>query len=492
VTASRSKAARAAVWSVVENGGMALVSFLSLIVYSRFLSPSDFGVFSVVLALVELLNVLVTMLFHDALVQRPEITRDQFDTAFSSTMALSVLLAIGCVAFGPLFAHLVRNASAGRVLGATALALPCAAASATIVPAQRRALEFRALALRSVVGRLAGALLGMALVVAGAHFWGLVAQYVLVSFVGSAVLLAFARERPRFRFHPAAFRELIRFGLFSVGGLFLNLAVGRIFIVLAGIALGTQALGYLNLGFRAVDVLFALAAGAVSQAALPTLARLQSDPERLRKAYSTALELVSLVLYPCFVGMAAASDEIVRVFFGAQWAASSPYVAILAVLTLVRVLKNLARPLLTAVGRPQDTLVGTGVELAVLLAAFGVIGVRSLPMAVGVWVARELLAVPATAYVLKSATGLGYREQVRGSLTALVGSAALWLSIVLLRHAMPPSASALERLAAFVPASAASFLAAVWIVNPRSVANARSFVVAAAARGQARQVAAGP
>ncbi len=44
--------------------------FVSLIVYMRLLSAADFGLFSAALALIELLGVLVTMLFHNALVQR--------------------------------------------------------------------------------------------------------------------------------------------------------------------------------------------------------------------------------------------------------------------------------------------------------------------------------------------------------------------------------------------------------------------------------------
>src|SRR5229473_5684420 len=108
-------------------------SFVWLIVYLRLLSAADFGLFSTALALVELLGVLVTMLFHNALVQRLDATDLHFDTAFSATMALSLIMAFGCWAIAPIFAAIIHQPSAARVLSWMCLAFPCSAVSATLV-----------------------------------------------------------------------------------------------------------------------------------------------------------------------------------------------------------------------------------------------------------------------------------------------------------------------------------------------------------------------
>src|SRR5271170_5393859 len=103
MTISRGATAKSLVWSTLENGGLAVISFVSLIVYLRFLSAAEFGLFSTALALVELLGVLITMLFHNALVQRSDVTDLHFDTAFSATMAMSLIMALGCWAMAPIF-----------------------------------------------------------------------------------------------------------------------------------------------------------------------------------------------------------------------------------------------------------------------------------------------------------------------------------------------------------------------------------------------------
>ena len=105
---TRSLAAKSALWSAVVNGGLALISFGALVIFSRLLTPTEFGIFSAMLALVELLGVLVSMTFHDALVQRKEVTELHFDTAFTFSIVLSVVFAAGCAVFAPFFARLAR------------------------------------------------------------------------------------------------------------------------------------------------------------------------------------------------------------------------------------------------------------------------------------------------------------------------------------------------------------------------------------------------
>ena len=58
----------------------AIIAFLSLILFAKLLQPSDFGVFSVSLAVVEVASLFTNMLFHDALIQRSDIT-DGISTA---------------------------------------------------------------------------------------------------------------------------------------------------------------------------------------------------------------------------------------------------------------------------------------------------------------------------------------------------------------------------------------------------------------------------
>jgi O-antigen/teichoic acid export membrane protein len=479
VISEKTHASRSALWSVLENGGLALVSFGSLILYSRYLSASDFGVFSVVLALTELLGVLVAMLFHDALVQKRQLAEIDFDTAFTATLALALVLFAGCVLFAPLYARLSGTEAAGRVLAWTALCLPCSAMSATIVARQRRDLEFRALALRSLGGRLGGAAIGITMVVLGLSYWGLVAQQLVTAAVGSLVLWVCSNKRPRLRFSSKSFRELIRFGGYAVGALFLSFSVKRVFVVGAGVALGSEAAGVLNMSFRTVDVLWGIAFTAVTQVALPVLSRMQADPLRFQRAYKSAVEFVCLALFPCFIGIAVTAPETVAVLFGDQWLASVPYVTCLSLLPLLQCLTMLITPSLTALGRPRDPIIAVAAELVVLLVLMSVLGARTLPYAVAIWMVRELVAAPIMVALLQRVGGIRWTAQLAAIRTPALAVAAMALAVVLARPQLSGVASPVLRLVILAPLGAVTYGAMLWTFDRRVFTRVLDFVVSA-------------
>jgi PST family polysaccharide transporter len=475
-TVSRSTTAKSLVWSTVENGGLAAISFVSLIVYLRLLSAADFGLFSTALAVVELLGVLVTMLFHNALVQRSDVTDLHFDTAFSATMALSLIMALGCWAMAPVFAAAIHQPSAARVLVWMCLVFPCSGISATLVARQRREFAFRALALRSLIGRLVGGGIGIAAAFMGAGLWSLVLQQILIAAIGSLVLWVTSERIPRLRFRYHEFKHLIGFGVLSVSGLFLSSSIRRVYTILASSLLGVEAAGYLNLSFRVVDVFWAIAATAVSQVALPMLSGLQSDPARFKRAYQASTQFSCLALYPCFVGLACVAPDVVEVLFGRRWLPSSPYVAVLGFLVLVQAPRLLVTPVLTAIGRPRDSLVGLIAELLFMLGVIWSLGMTSLSWAIVVWVASECVLAQVASWVLKRATGYTVFDQFRGVLKPFVASLVMAAAVIGTGLQLPTDFGPILRLTALLPLGAIVFAGTISFLDRRLVGDFMGFL----------------
>jgi O-antigen/teichoic acid export membrane protein len=476
------KTANSLLWSGIENASLAIISLGALVVYSRLLSASEFGLFSIVSAIAELLSILASMLFHDALVQRVEVSDLHFDTAFTVGGIISVGLLAICWGAAPYFESLVNQPGSGNVLALTGLMFPCLAASATIVARQRRQFAFKVLALRSMVGRVLGGIAGIAAAVLGAGVWSLVLQQVVTALVGSLVLWLTCDQRPKFRFRAKEFYELVAFGLFSVSSLFLSFSTKRIFTIFAGLLLGIATAGYLNLAFRTVDVLWAISATAVSQVSLPMLSALQSEPDRLRRVYQKSVEFACLLLYPIFAGIAVTSPEIVQIVFGQQWAAVSPYVAALAYLVLAQAPRLFVTPVLTAVGRPRDPLIGVGGELTFMLVALAIFGLPSLPWAVAVWIASECVQIPISAWVLRRATGFGGQVQFSGIKTPLLATLALVVVVLLTRRFLPSDIEIEPRLALLALVGAATYVSVVSVADRRLLSDFSSFARSAFAK----------
>jgi PST family polysaccharide transporter len=151
-------------------------------------------------------------------------------------------------------------------------------------------------------------------------------------------------------------------------------------------------------------------------------------------------------------------------------------------LILVQAPRLLITPMLTAMGRPRDAMVGIGVEIAVMTGLVLTVGARSLPWALAVWALRELSAAPVMAVVLQRATGIGARTQLRGTVVPLVASLCMGAAVYALRPVVPASFPPAARLALLVPAGAAAFVAVAWLIGRSSLTALTAFVASARTR----------
>jgi PST family polysaccharide transporter len=479
---SRGKVAKSAVWSSLEGGGLAALSFVSLIVYTHLLRPVDMGIFAIVLAVTEILSIFVVMPLHDALIQKTEVDELDYDTAFCTSMALSIVFVLICGVSAHAFSTLLGHPQAGLVLLSLSASFPLAGVSATIMARQRRELAFRQLAIRSLAGRIAGACLGIGVAMLGWGLWSLVVQQLTMVGAGSAVLWKMSQSRPQLRFDLARLRTLAKVGVPAIGTMILTFSLKRVFIVVIGIYLNADAAGYLNVAFRTVDMSWSLTAGAITQVALPVLSRLQGDGFRLSRAYVSAVGLGCTVLYPCFLGLAALAPETTHLLFGAKWSASTPYLQVLSCMAILQVPRMFAGPMLTAQGHPQDQLPGVAAEIAFLVLAIAVFGIPSGMWGVGMWVGCEVLLTPIMSFMLWRRVKLGFVTQVSGAAAPLFAALLMVLAITILRRYLPTDLPLATRFVVLTATGIVVYLAAIGLIA-REIVRSLSDMVLGLARG---------
>ncbi|MGC3965750.1 MAG: lipopolysaccharide biosynthesis protein [Rhodocyclaceae bacterium] len=464
MSAHRGRVARSLVWTTLESFGLCGVSLISLVVYARFLSPTELGVTAMALSIVQILNIPVEILFHDALVQRKEATRRHFDTAFCGYLVLGVVLGAVCWFGAGEMSSALGEPAMAPVLQWMGLSLPCMGVGSVLIAWQRRAMEFRPLAIRSLGGRLSGGLVGIGMALAGAGVWSIVAQQVLMVAFSSAALWVLASDRPRLRFHWTECKELLSFGVFTTTYQLIAGSIQRVFTLMLGAFLGSEVTGYFNLAFRSVNVLRDLFAGAVSQLSLPLFSRLQGDAVALRAAYASAVQFSCALMFPLFTGLAVCAPEVVTVAFGDRWLVAAPLFAAMALLTYQYFSRMFAMPLMNAAGRPSMPLIGISLQLIFVVAAMWLFGRESLWWAAVAWAGRLLVSTPVDMFILRRTTGLGLADQWRGVprlLVCAVGMGAMVLGVQHMLAAWP----ATHRLPVMIAVGALAYPALLWLLD---------------------------
>src|SRR5688500_13626599 len=199
-------------WTAAQKWLVRIAAVLTFVVLSRLLTPADIGLVALALAFLGVLGVVADLGASTFLVQTQQWDERTRSTTFWTTTALSIA-ATGLIVLlaGPL-AGALGEPRLGPVIQALAPILVVTASTAVPTAILKRELRFRELALREMAAGLTSAVVGVALALAGAGVWALVAQSGTQALVSAVLVWHMSAWRPTRQVSRQAFQELRRFG----------------------------------------------------------------------------------------------------------------------------------------------------------------------------------------------------------------------------------------------------------------------------------------
>lgn len=484
--ALRAKAAQSLIWTVLESAGLSVLSFVTLVVVARFVTPTELGIVTIALGIVQILALPVEIFFHDALVQGRDTDESSYNSAFTVSVLTACALVAGCWALRGPVSDLLGSPQAGLLLGVLSLSLIPLALSSSLVARSRRELAFKALATRSLAGRSVGAAAGIVCAVSGLGVWSLVVQQLAMTTCACALLWVLSPHRPRFTLRWSPARPMVRFGSSSLTNNVLLVAEPRAFAFLVAGALSPAAAGYLNLALRVVDMPRDVMAGAAGQLALPLLRQIDSDVAATRRAYTEAVSFTCLLGFPVFFGLAACAPEVVELVFGRRWLPSAPIVVVFALLTVVYFPKLYSGAVVTARGKPQALTPVLLVSLGTVVVGMLVVGHQSLALALAVWVARLVTSLPVEIAIAQRVGRLGVRDQFRGTTGPFLAASGMAGLVWLLGNGALDDTLVWLRLSLMVVSGALVYAVLVWFLDRAAVVRLAGFLSMMRQPGQHR------
>ncbi len=348
----KSKTLTGVAWSGVENWSRQLLSFAIFATLARLLSPEDFGLVALAAVYVALVDIFVTQGLGTAVIQRHELEPGHLDSAFWIALALGAFLCLSTLLLASPVASIFgepRLASVLRFLSLGFIFLALAAIPSAILT---RRLEFRALAVRSVVSTIAGGAVGITMAALGYGVWSLVGQQLMAGFSGMACLWWEVGWRPRIRLSWRHVRDLAGFALSIMGNNILWLFCQRTDQTLIGYGFGAAVLGPYALAARVTQLMMDSVAGPLQNVSLPAFSRVQMDRRKLKESFFRFTETGAFIAFPACAGLIVLAYDIVPLLFGREWTPAAPVLQVLAAYAALRVAMTFFHPLMLAKGRP--------------------------------------------------------------------------------------------------------------------------------------------
>ncbi len=434
-------------WSMAESWGLRLVSDGVFLLLARLIEPAAFGLAALAQVYLMVVQTLSDQGLTTALIQRAEIEEAHKDSAFWANLAVGLGLMLLTIAFADGLAGVYGEPRLAPVLRWYSLAPLLASLSVVQVALARRELRFRELALRQTAGAVMGGVVGVAMAFAGMGVWALVGQGLVTQATGVAVLWAIVDWRPRLVFSRRHFRQLFGFGFNVLATNIVRIVGGQADRLLLGYFFGAADVGYYSVAQRLVTIVTDFVAGSTERAVVPLFARIQGEKERVARGLLTAQRLLSLIVIPAFVGLAAVAPALIRVGVGGQWEPSILPTRILAFFSLAYCLGFFFGHVVTALGRPTLRL-GVVLGQALVQAALSLLGVRyGIPGVAGAMAAAQIVFYGVELLVLRRLVRFSIPGYLGEALLPALASAAMAAAVLALESALAGAGAGL-RLAA--------------------------------------------
>ncbi len=350
--------------------------FLSNLVLTRLLAPSDFGIFALGTFFFALLNL------------RPKFGVDQAFAQHATTDAqASGTFAALSIATG--IASLLITLIAAPILIALGYSQPVVLVTLTLAGVGmmdsitgiawvqlEKALLFTRVSIVTALVFPLSYLPAFYLAYNGGGYWALLAQnvaYALLLLIG----LWFTARRAlpeiwhtRWTFSQTLAKQFLRFGMFVGLATIFATIVYQFDNFLVGTFVNVETLGFYDRAYRIAQWSYILVGSVLARTAFYAYSRLQNDLVRLTKTFAMSLWIVMTLGLPIALAIFVSADDLVLFLFGEKWLPSAPLLKFLVAYSILRPLLDDAGALFIAIGHPRrTTLVTIFQALALILAA---------------------------------------------------------------------------------------------------------------------------
>jgi len=372
------KTVRGGLWTFSSTMVRRGLGFIQYMILARLLLSADFGLMALAGSVMELLDGLTDLAMGTALIQGKDISRETLDTVWSIQVVRNLILCAAIFFAAPYVTEFYRSSAPAEEQARIALITPIlrliglrflvSGFTSVGIHLLRKDLRFRRVETLGIVTQTISITTTIVCGVVLRNVWALVIGQLVQQTaytVGSYIVHPY---RPAFRIHRDRAWALIRFGvnLTASGMLFMFTCNAPNFVLPK--VLDFDKLGLFFLAFLLSNLPVSYVSNVIRGVIGSTYAKLQGDPERLRKVFYTVVEQVAAVAIPASLGMCLLAPSLVGVAYGAK---KLPMVACFQVLTLYGALNALAEscePFFIYTGRLNLRLGMHLVRLALLAA----------------------------------------------------------------------------------------------------------------------------
>jgi lipopolysaccharide exporter len=335
------------------------VGLISTLVLARVLTPSDFGLVAMAMAVVALLELMGAFGFDSALIQRQHTERKHFDTAWTFNVIFGVCIATLLLVLALPAASFYREPRLELMLPALAVGALIGGFENIGTVAFRKELDFSKEFRFLLAKRLAGFFVTVTLALVFRSFWALIAGTVTGKLM--AVFISYRLHPYRPRLTLAARADLLHFSKWIFISNLIQFLHSRSTDFVLGRTVGSHGLGVYNIATEIAAMPSTELIAPLNRAVYPAYSRLASTRDQLWERFLEVFGIICLLAFPVAVGLYCVSELVVTLLLGDKWNEAVPIMQIAGYSGLLAALQGNMYLVILALGQPKaNTLLSAG------------------------------------------------------------------------------------------------------------------------------------
>lgn len=341
---------KALIISLFERYSAMAMSFVSIVILSRLLTPTDIGIFTVAFGFVNLANTIRDFGVTNYLIKEKDLTLDIVATALGITFLIAWSLAGILYLCSGLISSLYDEVGIEAALVVMTFVFVIDPFGALAPALLKRSMRFDLLYKINTGSAFVYTVTVIALAYAGLGFmamaWAAVAGSITRVLISIWYLPSEYRTWPRL----TKWRELVWFGGYAMGIQLLAQASRSGSELLIGKILGFATLGFFSRAQGYVRMFNESVLNAIHPVARATLAQKNRNGEDLSAPYMKALGYITVISWPALFFLSIMALPVIRVLFGDQWDSAAPLATILCLEAMIMTIVLLNNDLIVALG----------------------------------------------------------------------------------------------------------------------------------------------
>lgn len=349
----KSKTVNALLWNTIDKVFVQICYSVTGIILANILFPEDFAPIAILNAFLAFSNVFVDGGLSNALIQKQNVTRKDYDTVFIFNIAICTSLYIILYICAPVIAIVFedeRLISLSRVMFLNLFFSSFGIIQTSIL---MKEMNMKKLSLINVVSLLISSVGALVVVFNGFGVWALVFQPLVFTLCKTLILWISSKWRPQFKFSFESLRNFFSFSTHMLLTKFTNTFFNNINPLVIGIQYNSDQLGY----YSQAEKWSNMGANSLSQiigySSFPALSSIQNDKERMQRVFGKMNRATSYLSFPAFIGLIIVAQPLFHCLFGAKWDASVFLFQLLLIRGFFFVFSSLLNNYLMAIGNTR-------------------------------------------------------------------------------------------------------------------------------------------